>query len=175
MSITYCECVFVALGIQHAMRTSRLTASSVAFPPLQYFSTSPHKRHDLEKESRFLDIKRVFSFSIQVLPETSLILRRTVRHIIKNVCRSSCKYPLFLSDFNETWIFSINFSKKNPSKYQISWKSVQWEPSWTMPTDRHDKAKRHFSQFCESAYRAPTYKGKVTVHPYRRPRGGVEV
>jgi len=40
------------------------------------------------------------------------------------------KCPLFLSDFNGTWIFWAEFRKT--LKYKFSWKSVQWDPSCSM-------------------------------------------
>jgi len=43
------------------------------------------------------------------------------------------KFPLLLADFNETCILRTNFCKA--SKYQISWKSVQWEPSCSLRTE----------------------------------------
>ena len=42
------------------------------------------------------------------------------------------KYMLFLSDFNETVIFSTGF--RIFLKYPISRQSVAWEPSFSMQT-----------------------------------------
>jgi hypothetical protein len=60
------------------------------------------------------------------------------------------KYPSFLSDFNDT-----NFLDNFRVKYQISLKSVEWQPTCYMrendKTGRHHKANSCFSQFCETA------------------------
>ena len=52
-STAYSVCVFVALGIQRAMRMGSIILSSVASPILPYFYTLSHKRHDLRKETLF--------------------------------------------------------------------------------------------------------------------------
>jgi len=61
-------------------------------------------------------------------------------------------YPLFLSGFNKTWIFSKDFRKKW-SNIKFHAKSVQWEPRCYMRTDVHDEATSRFSEFCERAKR----------------------
>ena len=54
--------------------------------------------------------KCVFWFSLQLLSEKILILRRTERDMIKNVYWSLCKVQIFLSDCNETWISFQTFA-----------------------------------------------------------------
>jgi len=44
VSIKCFECLFVALGVKHAMHMRRIILSCVACPALLYFSTY-HKRH----------------------------------------------------------------------------------------------------------------------------------
>ena len=94
-----------------------------------------------------LNTKCVFWFSLQLLSKTFLTLRRNERDIIKMYISLHVKYPLFVTDFNKTWIFRTDFRKL--LQYKISWKSVYWEPSCSMrtyrQTDRHDEALRNLA------------------------------
>ena len=132
----------VALVVQYAMCTSCIILSRVVCVALQYFSTLLHKQHYFWK---LLNIKCVFWFSLQLLSETLLILRRLEQDNI-NVLKAL----LFLSDFNKTSIFSKDFHKT--PKHQIPWEFVQWELSCFMWMDRwrdkYDKANNCFLQFC---------------------------
>jgi hypothetical protein len=51
ISITYSECVFVDLDVQHAKRMRRIILSPAACLFLPYFSTLSHKRHDFRTQS----------------------------------------------------------------------------------------------------------------------------
>ena len=75
------------------------------------YNIFPHyvkKRKDFRKR-KLLNTKCVFWFSLQLLPETFLILSRIERDMIKICISIHVKYLLFLSDFNESWIFSVDF------------------------------------------------------------------
>ena len=75
----------------------------------------------------------------------------------------NAKYPLFLSDFNETWIFSTDFQKKKPHKYQISWKSVQWQPR-CFDTERQTDMKEPTIAFRNSVNEPKILRSAHKVH-----------
>jgi len=128
--------VCLALGIQHAMRMRHIAI--MAIPAVQYFSTLSHKRHDFflsdwTPNLCFYILYIFFSEIFLVYGELSEIWPKM--YIGLHV-----KCPLFLSDINKTWVFKTDFLKIHKNK--ISWKSVQWEPSCFMRTDRHEDANR---------------------------------
>jgi hypothetical protein len=128
--------------------------SYVACSSRQYFSTLSHKRRDFRGKKKLSNINCVFWFYLQLLSETFLILRRTERYMIRNVYWYSSKVPIILVTFNETWVFSTNFLKI--FKYHFSWKSLHWEPSSSIRTDRHDEVISCFSRFCERIWKLPS-------------------
>jgi hypothetical protein len=97
VSITYSECVFLALVIHHSARMRRIMLSPLACLAFSYFLTLSHKQHDFRK--KLFNTKYLFSYSLQIVSETFLILRRVDRDIIINVHRSSCKVPVILLRF----------------------------------------------------------------------------
>ena len=106
-SITYSECVFVAL---RSMQRACAVLSSVACLTQQSSSTLSHKKQYFRKE-KLMNTKCVFWCYLQCLSETFLIIRRNERDVMIKACWSSGKDPSFLSKFNETVIFSTDFRK----------------------------------------------------------------
>jgi hypothetical protein len=96
-----------------------------------HFTTLPHKPHDI-RNNKLLNIKFVF-FSLQHLSETYLPHSTQKWDNIKDEHGLHVQSPIFLSRFNVTSIFSKDL--RIIFKYQISWKSVEWEPSCCMRTD----------------------------------------
>jgi hypothetical protein len=127
------------------MQCLRAILSSVVCPAVQYFSTLSHKRHDFRKK-KLLNINFVFWFSLQLLSETFLILRRNERDVIKNIYWLSCK--VFVIPVQFTWSVNILDIFWKILKYQISWRCVQWESDGR--TKRHDEAIVTFNNFAKT-------------------------
>ena len=94
------------------MECSCAILSSVASPVLHFLQI-------ISKRARFsinvFKYKTYVSFSLQILSETFLILRRMKGDMIKNNVGLHLKYAFFFSDFPEAQLFSTYF--RNTLKY----------------------------------------------------------
>ena len=90
-----CACARVALLIQHVTRCHivicGLSGSTIVFDIISQTARFSGKK--------LLNIKRVFCFSLQMLFETFLILRRIQRDIVKNVKTTFCEVSVILFGF----------------------------------------------------------------------------
>jgi hypothetical protein len=94
---------------------------------------------------KLLNIKCAFWFSLQLLSETFLILRRIQRDIIINVHRSSRKVPVILVRFQWTWISLTDFRKNLEISNFMTIRPVGTGLFHTDgQTARHDEAKSPF-------------------------------
>jgi hypothetical protein len=132
-------CLHSSLLIQHGNRTFSVLyyILTCGLSGCTIFSTLSHKWHDL------LNVKGVFWYSLQHLPQTFLLLRRIHWGIIINLCRSLCQvcafFHLILIKLEFSWqVFkkssNIEFHE-NPSfgSQVVSW----WSDGWM---DRLDEA-----------------------------------
>jgi hypothetical protein len=144
-TLTYSECVSVALVIQHAMRMCRIIFSSVACMTLPHFSTSSLTRHDFPKNVLFVLI--AFTNSVWNISRFKK-KRATIDH-------KSTTYMGFHVQYRYSCHVSVKaaFPDRFPKNTQIS-KSTQGKPSCSMQKDGHIYMTHltvAFRFFCERA------------------------
>jgi len=76
ISITYSQCLSVALFIQHAMLMSHISLLPAVCLDVPYFTTLSYKWQDFRKK-KSLNIEYVSYFPLQLLSKTFLTKRRS--------------------------------------------------------------------------------------------------
>jgi hypothetical protein len=86
--------------------------------PARLYNIFPHSliNSTIFGGKKVIEQKKWFWFSLQLLSQTFLILKRTEGDMIKNVYRSSCKLPFILVRFQ----WNLNFLDKLSTNIQIS-------------------------------------------------------
>ena len=143
--------MFVALGIQHAERMRRIILSPCPVRFLPHFSTLSYKRHDFRGGGGDVIEYKICVLIFCTTFSVMFFIIRPKRDIIMNVLYIvRVKYPLFLSDCKETWIFWPDFRAINIKFRENPSSGIRVVPSWQ--TERQGEAYSRFSQFCESAW-----------------------
>ena len=98
--------------------------------PVWLYSIFPHYTARFSGGKKLLNTKCVFWFSLQLISETFLVLRRNGRDMVIGL---HVKYQLFLSDINGTWIFLTDFRKIIIIKFHEnpSWGTRALPCGWT--------------------------------------------
>jgi len=125
--------------------------SSVPCLAVWYFFILSHKRH----ENLFLSTN-VFWFPLQILSETFFHSRNSCERY-KHIGLHA-KYILLLSNLTKLKFSRPIFQKI--VKYQISWKFVKWELSYSMRAERRTDMKQiivAFRSFAEAPRREPNF------------------
>jgi len=145
VNITHSEYVFVDLVILHA---KHMCLSYCHLWLVCFYNIFPHYLITVWfLGKKVLNIKCVLIFSTN-LSETFIIPRRIQQGIIIRYIYNHVNYPLLLPNFNESWIFLMDFKKI--LKYQILLKSVQWKQLFHV-VDRHNEANNCLLKFCKRA------------------------
>ena len=94
MSIANPACVFVALGIQHAMHMRHIVICGLPRSTVFIHIISQTARFSKKK---VIEHKMCVASFSTISSEIFFILRKTERHLIKNVYWSSCKVPFIFA------------------------------------------------------------------------------
>jgi hypothetical protein len=149
-------CVLVALHIPHVKFVRRIVLPSVACQAVLYFSTS-----SMIVEIKLLNIKRVFGFSLQSLPETFF-------HAKKHWAKYDHKLVwifIEITRYSYRVVMKLEFSRLIFEKYGylISWKSVHLDLKCSIrtvgPSDRRTDMTKLIVTCCNFS-NAPKNRGK---------------
>jgi hypothetical protein len=107
---------------------------------LRLYNIFPHYLKTARFSVNLTEHKGFVRFRIQILSETFLLLSRIQLGTIMHLHNFCVKHPLFLTGFNETWIFSTDFVNSSSTKFRENPYSGAELNHADGQTDRHDEA-----------------------------------